>query len=306
MRLSFIGLEIILNKKNSKKSISFNDINYMNNETLLYIKKLSKKEIDSRTEELIKTCETDVGKIKQILNDKGIVIIKDFVPEVTIDKISQDLKNIREEISSFISTNNTFKDNANFFFQKDNAKFTNYSELANYKKTVANIRGGQDKGMIDIFNVDKCNYSLGNILIPFFNQKIIFDILSEESSNLNPTNLNLYLNNDITKTRGFHVDTYNKKIKIFLYLEDCLNLDDGPYTYVKESHINSRFAKINQCISSNLSNYTETPFVSLENITPVLAKRGTLVISDQSGSHRGFPQALGHKRAVAVMNYIKL
>ena len=72
MRLSFIGLEIILNKKNSKKSISFNDINYMNNETLLYIKKLSKKEIDSRTEELIKTCETDVGKIKQILNDKGI------------------------------------------------------------------------------------------------------------------------------------------------------------------------------------------------------------------------------------------
>ena len=306
MKLSLLNVDITLNKKNAKKLISLNDINYVNNETLLYIKKLSKKEIDRRTEALITTGDTDIKKIKQILKDKGIVIIKDFIPEVSINKISQDLKNIRDEVSFFISSDNAFKDDADFFFQKDHVKLAKYSELANYKKAVVSIRGGQDRGMIDIFNIEKCKYSLGNLLIPFFNQKIIFEILNSVNSKFKPTNLNLYLNNEITKTRGFHVDSYNTKIKIFLYIEDCLNLEDGPYTYVKESHINSPFTKINQYISSNLTNYTETPFVSLENIIPVLAKKGTLVISDQSGSHRGFPQALGHKRAVAVMNYNKV
>jgi len=40
------------------------------------------------------------------------------------------------------------------------------------------------------------------------------------------------------------------------------------------------------------------------NIVPALAKKGTLVISDQGGSHRGFPQTKGYKRTVGVMNFV--
>ena len=77
----------------------------------------------------------------------------------------------------------------------------------------------------------------------------------------------------------------------------------GPYTYVKESHIDSSFVKINKKISSVLPNETETPIVLRNNIVPALAKKGTLVISDQGGSHRGFPQTKGFQRTVAVMNF---
>ena len=157
--------------------------------------------------------------------------------------------------------------------------------------------------MIDIFNVDKWKGTIGDTLRPYFESKLIADVMNVGDSCPEARNLNLYLNTSVTSTRGFHVDSYSKQLKGFVYLEDCLSLEDGPYTYVKESHLESALRKINIQVSSVLPNKTETPFVSLQNIVPVLAKRGALVISDQGGSHRGFPQAPGHQRAVAVMNF---
>ena len=80
-------------------------------------------------------------------------------------------------------------------------------------------------------------------------------------------------------------------------------MENGPYTYVTKSNINSSLTNINKQISFGLPNKTETPLVNLDNIVPILAKKGALVISDQGGSHRGLPQSYGNHRTVAVMNF---
>ena len=222
----------------------------------------------------------------------------------SISNLSEDLKKIREKITTFKSSSQLFKDEANILFQKGNLKVKDYITLANYKKAVATIRDGQDMGMIDIFNADKWHFSIGDLLRPYFENEILTEVIRNNNDYLEAKNLNLYLNDGVTKTRGFHVDSYAKQLKGFVYLEDCLDLKCGPYTYVKESHLDSPLVKINKKICSALPNETETPIVLRDNIVPALAKKGTLVISDQGGSHRGFPQTKGYKRAVGVMNFV--
>ena len=158
--------------------------------------------------------------------------------------------------------------------------------------------------MIDIFNADKWHYSIGDLLRPYFQNELFTEVMRDNNNHLEAKNLNIYLNDGVTKTRGFHVDSYAKQLKGFVYLEDCLDLKCGPYTYVQESHLDSHLVKINKKISSALPNETETPIVLRHNIVPALGKKGTLVISDQGGSHRGLPQTKGYKRTVGVMNFI--
>lgn len=304
MRFSFFGVEITVGRQQTKESLlTLQDVKCVNDEVLNYVRTLSNEDISERIQPVI--CSVDQGeeKIKRTLLEKGIVIIPDFIPQSTLGDIGQDLKEIRERISVFMSGDQLVNEGHSVMFQQGAARLSGYAALSGYGKAVVQVRHGQDQGMIDIFNVDKWQTSLGERLRPHFEQKLVSQVMQEGEFRPEAQNLNLYLNKGVTHTRGFHVDSYRKQLKGFVYLEDCLSLDDGPYTYVKESHLESAFTRINKQVSSALPNHTESPFVRLCNIVPVLAKKGALVISDQGGSHRGFPQAAGHKRAVAVMNF---
>ncbi len=303
MKFSFLGIDIAIKKRHVKDLLSLDDIDHVNNELLLYLERLNGDEINQRIKDVTCTIDQDINKIKEILSNKGIVIIPNFIPESSIVKLSEDLNQIREKLLKFVSSGKPFKDETNVLFQNGNLKIKNYNSLANHNKAVATIRDGQDSGMIDIFNADKWYHSMGDVLRPYFNNKLFNEVMKYNNYSPKARNLNIYLNNGVTKTRGFHVDSYAKQLKGFIYLEDCLELKYGPYTYVKESHIESSFAKINKNISSVLPNETETPIVLRQNIVPALGKKGTLVISDQGGSHRGFPQTKGCHRTVAVMNF---
>jgi hypothetical protein len=304
VKFSFLGIDVAIKKRHVKDLLSLNDINHINNELLSYLKNLNEDEINKRIQDVTCTVSQGVKKIKETLSNKGIVIIPDFIPENSINKISQDLSLIREKLLVFESSGVSFKDEANVLFQQGNFKIKDYNSLANYNKAVATIRDDQDMGMIDIFNADKWCHSIGDALRPYFNDELFTEVMKDNNNNSpKAKNLNLYMNNGVTKTRGFHVDSYRRQLKGFVYLEDCLDLKCGPYTYVKESHINSSFVKINKKISSALPNETETPIVLRCNIVPALAKKGTMVISDQGGSHRGFPQIKDFQRTVAVMNF---
>ena len=87
--------------------------------------------------------------------------------------------------------------------------------------------------MIDIFNIDKWHSSIGDELRPYFNHKIIKETINKYNNSIEAKNLNLYINNGVIKTRGFHVDGYEKQLKGFIYLEDCLDLKYGPYIYAE-------------------------------------------------------------------------
>ena len=180
-------------------------------------------------------------------------------------------------------------------------KLSGYQELSSYKKTVVQVREGQDQGMIDIFNVDIA-FPEVNILRKAYEDSGLKEILSSPDLSVGFKNLNFYLNNNVTSTRGFHADSYAPQLKAFVYLTDCLSLDDGPYTYVKGSQKDNPYRRLNKEMCINLPNKTEAPLLNRDDILPVLASRGSLVISDQSGFHRGFPQEEGHERVISVMN----
>ena len=121
-------------------------------------------------------------------------------------------------------------------------------------------------------------------------------------SNFGVSNINTYLNSGITSTRGFHADSYSRQIKVFIYLTDVFDFDNGPYTYVKGTHLNTPYRRANQKISSGLKAKTETPYFNINNIYPILAPRGSLIVSDQSGFHRGFPQDKDGFRCILTIN----
>ncbi|RBW48270.1 hypothetical protein [Marinobacter sp. F3R11] len=304
MKFSFLGLEIMLTRQQSKEAcLALSDVKLTNDELVHYIQNLANQDIADRIQSVICTVDQGEENIKKTLSSEGVVIIPDFIPKNILKDVALELSEIREKISAFMSTGQSVNEEESVLFQQGNAKLSGYVALSGYGKTVVQVRHGQDQGMIDIFNIDEWQASLGERLRPYFEQQLISQVMDMGDARPEARNLNLYLNNGVTQTRGFHVDSYSKQLKGFVYLEDCLRLDDGPYTYVKKSHLESSFTRINKHISSVLPNNTETPCVPLRNIVPILAKKGALVISDQGGSHRGFPQSMGHQRAVAVMNF---
>ena len=125
-----------------------------------------------------------------------------------------------------------------------------------------------------------------------------YKLVNYRNTKINPKNLNLYVNNSITKTRGFHVDSYYRSIKGFIYLTDVNCLGDGPYCFVKGTQVENSLEKLNKIIGDK-----EAPIIDPLKIVPVLGKKGTLILSDQSGVHRGFPQSKGSLRELFVMRY---
>ena len=128
-------------------------------------------------------------------------------------------------------------------------------------------------------------------------------LFTSDDAPLQAENLNLYLNRSVTSTRGFHADSHGKTLKGFVYLSDVHSLDDGPYCFVRRSHVDGPWRLEKQKISELAAATTEAPFVDVTMAVPVIASRGSLILSDQAGIHRGIPQAPGAERCVLVMRY---
>lgn len=237
------------------------------------------------------------------LRSDGIFIVPNFVNKDSID----DLCSLIEEQSNIYLSklkDKSFYENEVALIQANQCKVKGYGALATYSKTVFDVRSGSDEGMIDIFNVDKLLKGTRGeeLLTQITNNSFLVELLDSLPTPLVISNINSYINSGITSTRGFHVDAYKEQVKIFIYLTDVLTLNNGPYTYVKGSHKDSHYRRINQYISKEQKAQTETPVIPFNQIYPILAPKGSLVISDQSGSHRGFPQSSIGKRRVLTIN----
>lgn len=303
-RISAFGLDIDVHaRRKGEQPLSLDDVKTLNDETVLYMRSLDESELKSRVSEVTAFSLSDISSVNAILERHGIVIIPDFIDEDSINNVSSAMANLQSMIDKFAQSSERFQEGENYLLQKGACKVSGYGNLSGYGKTVIQIRDGQDSGMVDVFNIDHLFKEFKEIIRPAYENSAISNILGSTSHQLQAKNLNLYVNSSITKTRGFHVDAYRKKLKSFIYLTDVLSLEDGPYTYVRGSHVDSAYRRINKTLSRHLPNRTETPIVPLDSIIPAIARKGTLVISDQGGSHRGFPQKQGHTRMVSVMNY---
>lgn len=300
--LGSVSLSISKNGKNGRRNPSLSDVSAVNDDHISYLKRASEQSLNEVLKGIIARNVNDgVEHARNILNKEGIVIVPDFLSPDVIDECSVVISELKEALVEFLASSVRIKETNKILFQKGKEKLSSYAELSTYPKTVVQVREGQDQGMVDIFNVDFAFPEfLG--LRSTYESGFVKEILSAGEESVGFKNLNLYVNSGITKTRGFHVDSYYSQLKAFVYLTDCLSLDDGPYTYVKGSHVESPYRRLNQEISSKLPNKTEAPLLDREKIVPVLGKKGTLVISDQCGFHRGFPQSPGRDRVIAVMN----
>lgn len=302
-RLGPLSIRILRSKliQDDSALASLTDVKSVNDDHLDYLRRLSKKEIESRLERVKLSVDNDIESIRNCLKNNGIVVISDFINSEVLDLCAETVSELKTCVYKFLQSDARELEDDNFLFQKGSERLKNYNELSSYPKTVIQVREGQDQGMVDVFNVDKA-YSNTEPLRAAYEDSMLKNILFSDGTQFECRNLNFYINENITNTRGFHVDSYTPQIKSFVYLTDCDDLDDGPYSYVIGSHQDSAYRRLNKELSANLPNRTEAPLLNRDDIVPVLAKRGSLVISDQSGFHRGFPQGVGRQRALSVMN----
>jgi len=156
--------------------------------------------------------------------------------------------------------------------------------------------------MIDVFNIDEAISKCDSFKTDPEINEIINIAASEQYS---PDNVNVYWNRSVTTTRDFHADTYKGKFKSFLYLTDVPQKSYGPFSYVKGSHnpsvLRRKTTKLVNKVRDRQS--TDAILCDEDDITYFTAPKGTLIIANQGGYHRGHPQEEGKERMVLTTSY---
>jgi hypothetical protein len=196
------------------------------------------------------------------------------------------------------------EENSNLLYKEISAIVEN-KYLVN-EETLLQERGGagHDEGMLDIKHIDKS--------IPNFSEKIkivkLLGIIENQLGlKLIVKNINCYWNVGVQNTRGLHADNHTKdQYKAFIYLTDVLDDLDGPYCYVPDSYkvslIRYKCIIFNYFNSRPLTDYS-TPEFKVK-ILKAKAPNGSLIISNQNGAHRGWPQGVNNKRVLISINLI--
>lgn len=150
-------------------------------------------------------------------------------------------------------------------------------------KSVLNLRGsrGYDENMIDMLYAERMFPEIKKLQEEPLIKAIKFELENMNERNLNFARYHLYLNESATSTRGFHRDSDKPGLqyKAFIYLTDVPDKSYGPYCY-KQNTLTSSKGEATVCT----------------------ATKGTLIMSDQYGLHRGFPQESGKHRIMLVLN----
>lgn len=103
-------------------------------------------------------------------------------------------------------------------------------EMMNSSRTIVNERSGEDDdGMLDIFNIDE---SIPEIRDIKHDESISDEVHQAGNGRYEPENINIYYNQSVTNTRGYHFDSYNSQYKAFVYLTDVTDESYGPYSYI--------------------------------------------------------------------------
>ena len=94
----------------------------------------------------------------------------------------------------------------------------------------------------------------------------------------------------------FHQDKeFIKFLKVFIYLNDVEN-DNGPHSYISGSHKNYvDHVPEKYLFSHRLSDEYLTSQYSKEEIISMTGKKGTIIIEDTSGFHKGVPVVKGYR-----------
>ena len=246
-----------------------------------------------------------ISRARELLTDQGVVVVTNYAPREDIDAIRSDLERVCDAYGAHLSRDQRFED--------DNVRISPMSEKLDSRTTVEmekplfKLRDGPDSGIINVYRIqrllDPVNAkSLIQLLRSDFVRSVV-DGYDGREWDFSDGYTNAYINRSVTHTRGYHVDGRCGNMKAFLYLTDVGSESDGPYCYARGTHKEPALAAVNQHLNTRLGwHELDFAFFDRRRETACLGKRGTLIISDQSGSHRGHPQIEGAERIVAVQS----
>lgn len=227
-------------------------------------------------------------KLAKQLQRDGVVTYEGFWEDDRCDRVREEIETLLENDELEVSDDND-----------------SYEDLANAERPIVLDRSGggtADDGMLDIFNID---YAVDGVREYKTDSKILEIINKATEKSYSIDNANAYVNKSVTNTRDFHADTYSGKFKSFLYLTDVPNKSYGPFSYVKGSHDKS---KIQQTVDSLINRVkgnrsTDARNINESEITKFTANKGTLIIANQAGYHRGWPQDEGYERMLLTNSF---
>ncbi len=185
-----------------------------------------------------------------------------------------------EECEYFINVANSYKKDKSYMIG-DNAWFVNRSEK--YEN--------QDSKVSQLMNLQNLDDKANELFSSKKIEKLFLDRINED---LYIRSISIQIDKPDTSTkRSWHVDnTAPASYKAFIYLTDVLNENNGAYTVIQGTHKKN----IRRWINTVLNYLSKKPltdvnyFIGSDELGDEFkAKRGTLIMSNQTLFHRGSP-----------------
>lgn len=254
----------------------------------------------------------DYKIINNNLKKYGICVIKNFQSDI-------DLKNSATEIDSYIKLqleklgDNNYVKLSDLIIQKNLYLLKDYLELCNYNLPVLNIRGKkndlennfyEDYGFIDLFHINKINFTNKTKSIINFANKVENIFISKK--NIKKRTSNLYFSNEVKFIRGLHIDGPSEEYKIFMYMTSVKSKEDGAFKYVPGSHKKFFLMIINIFINKFKAmpiSITDSTLCNENYAINILGEPGDVIITDQRGIHGGNSQGKSKKRLMLMNSY---
>jgi hypothetical protein len=245
-----------------------------------------------------------------VLDRYGIVVLRDFIDPALADAARFEADTLAARLQTALSVPDSHGVVDGIIWQVGGVLFRKHADIDAQARPVANIRtrerGAMNGGVIDIFAIDKAAQENNWQALQFCSGLLQSDVIVRTIAAVSPARLkriNMLRSDSVTVTRGLHVDNLSRTYKAFLYLGDVRASDDGPYAYVPGTHhrldLLRREARLNSL--SGRADTDALTFNGLEIALPVT--KGTVIISCQSGVHRGIPQRPGASRSVLIASY---
>ena len=228
------------------------------------------------------------------LSEFGITCLKNHIPVPLIDDIKNNLQlkiDSLTDLSRPRDLRNTDNNKSNIKIQRLNDEDFNKGE-----KFFRNIT--------DNIQVKDPILVMPEILKIALDKKIISICASFFNALPKLTYLKLIKNyaNKLNRfdTQYFHYDENAiKLLKVFVYLNDVNNNTEGPFCYVRKSHLN---AKKNWGKSVRYSDAEVEIMEDKKNIMEVTAKKGDVIVANTVALHRGL-KPISKDRNILIINY---
>ncbi|MCA9238568.1 MAG: hypothetical protein KDA37_00135 [Planctomycetales bacterium] len=246
----------------------------------------------------MKTIGPDVELPLASFAENGVATLRRHVDENAADEL-------RREIEAFCQSEAIFAkadagsdvDGDRYLLNCTARRFQSYHQLAQHPLPVVLVRNrhqdsqSADHGMIDIFNAERLFPACGDVLRADRVRKLLQDALGGV---WRLDRQHVYINRGVHFTRPWHIDAAGSPcIKMFVYLTNVLEMEEGPLGYVLGSHRESQDIE-----AIGGGNYAVD--LQDERTAIVLARRGDAALAFTRGVHRGMPQSPGRLRIAVV------